>query len=57
LVGFSPVAGILKREKECERKTEHSRARATINRQVDSPTTATDVGVDEENVDDEEGTN
>jgi hypothetical protein len=34
-----------------------SLARATINRQVDRPTTATDVGVDVEDVDDEEGTN
>jgi hypothetical protein len=32
-------------------------ARATINRQVDRPTTATDVCVDVEDVDDEEGTN
>jgi hypothetical protein len=32
-------------------------ARATINRQVDGPTTATDVGVDVDDVDDEEGTN
>jgi hypothetical protein len=39
------------------RRRENTRARATINRQVDSPTTATDVGVDGEDVDDEEGTN
>lgn len=60
LVGrVRPVAEILNR-RENERKREereHSRARATINRQVGRPTTATDVGVDVEDVDDEEGTN
>ena len=60
LVGrVGPVAEILNRERERKKKEGKSTlgARATINRQVGRPTTATDVGVDVEDVDDEEGTN